>query len=218
MASLLTNINFFNAKFFLNSLTIPIGILFEKAADFTIKFFEGIWFLSIPIFHAIFSETHKCDWNDKKFWIGPIAYLLWGKNVRYFKNLTDMFCFFPRKIWENWLWQWCPLVPVSTIHSLDHFHKAMEIFLTKFYQMVQIRFHHTEHQNPVHVIGMVLRNRTTIFTVISLMMKFQKYKKIKILQWLFKGRSKQGKKINAIGAKLSLPLTKIPQYPRIYHA
>ena len=26
---------FFNAKFFLNSLTIPIGISFEKAADFT---------------------------------------------------------------------------------------------------------------------------------------------------------------------------------------
>ena len=94
-----------------------------------------------------------------------------------FKNLTDMFCFFPRKIWENWLWQWCPLVPVSTIHSLDHFHKAMEIFLTKFYQMVQIRFHHTEHQNPVHVIGMVLRNRTTIFTVIRLMRKLQKYEK-----------------------------------------
>ena len=28
---------FFNAKFFLNSLTIPIGISFENAADFTKK-------------------------------------------------------------------------------------------------------------------------------------------------------------------------------------
>ena len=84
----------------------------------------------------------------KEFEIGPIAYF-GPQIVRYFKNLTGMFCFSPRKIWENWLWRWCPLVPVSTIHSLDHFHKAVEIFLMKFDQRVQIGFHHID-QNPVH--------------------------------------------------------------------
>ena len=48
-------------------------------------------------------------------------------------------------------------MPVSAIHSLDHFHKAMENFRMKSDQRVQIRCHRIA-QNPVHGIAMVLRN------------------------------------------------------------